>query len=108
MAIKMVKSKNQMYDDAIAVNVESRSINCDVRVRETERGIQQSTIFCGRLVFLNREHQAVTRPDVEAKCLQVLVAGSWLDLMVNGQPNPEVPVDFDRVLTGKEADSLFE
>ena len=108
MAIKLIPSKNPQYADAIAVNVDSRSINCDIRVRESDRGLQQSTIVAGRLVFLNREHQAVNRPDVEAKCLQVLVAGSWLDLMVNGQVNTEVPVDYDRIISGEEANSLFE
>lgn len=109
MAIKFVKSKNTAYEDAIAVNVPSRSVNCDIRTRESERGLQQSVIIAGRLVFLNREHTAIQRKDVEAKCLQVMLGdGTWMDLLVNGQPNPSIPVDFDRVISGKEADSLFE
>ena len=108
MAIKLIKSKNEQYEDAVAVNVESRSINCDIRVKNGERGLQQSTILCGRLVFLNREHTAITRPEVEAKVLQIRVNNVWVDLLINGKPNPSIPVDYDRVLSGEEADSLFE
>ncbi len=108
MAIKLIKSRNPNYEDGIAVNVESRSINCEIRTKEGERGIQQSTIIGGRLVFLNREHQDIRRTDVEAKVLQIRIGESWVDLLVNGQLNPTIPVDYDRVLSGKEADSLFE
>ena len=108
MAIKMIKSKNPQYEDAVAVNVESRSVNCEIRTRESDRGLQQSTIVAGRLVFLNREHTAIQRKDVEAKVLQVLVDDVWVDLFVNGQVNTAVPVDYDRILGGQEADSLFE
>jgi len=108
MAIKLIKSKNPQYEDAVAVNVQSRSVNCEIRTRESDRGLQQSTIISGRLVFLNREHQAIRRPDVEARVLQVLVNNQWMDLLVNGQLNPEVPVEFDRDITGNEANSLFD
>lgn len=108
MAIKMVKSRNPQYQDGIAVNVPSRSINCEVRTRESDRGLQQSTILAGRLVFLNREHEALSRPEVEAKVLQILVGNVWMDLLINGQANPDIPVDYDRIISGEEANSLFD